>query len=303
MFQKATKKKAKLRLAFIGPAGTGKTYSALAVARGLVGPDGKIAVMDTEHGSASKYASEFEFDVVEPETFSPQVYIDTIRAAEEAGYDALIIDSLSHAWMGKDGALEMVDAAAARNRGNSFAGWRDVTPLHNRMIDAMLACRLHLIVTMRSKTEWVVEENEKGKKVPRKIGLQPVQRDGLEYEMDVVGDLDQENRYVISKTRCVPLAGKVFAKPGEELAGIIAAWLTDGVDAPEPETAAKKERATPGQVDEIRTLLTAPLITEEERDRFNRTLSKGISPKRAEEALEWLSKTLAERDTESEEAA
>ena len=94
----------------------------------------------------------------------------------------LIIDSLSHAWAGKDGALELVDKAAARERGNSFAAWRHVTPLHNAMVDAIIGARLHIIVTMRSKVEWVIEKDERGKAVPRKIGLQPVQREGLEYE-------------------------------------------------------------------------------------------------------------------------
>ena len=129
VFKKATKEQAKLRMGIIGPAGSGKTYTALLTARNLV-PDGKIAVLDTERGSASKYADIFEFDVCELESFHPENYIKTIQAAEEAGYDVLIIDSLSHAWTGKDGALELVDKAAARERGNSFAAWRHVTPLH-----------------------------------------------------------------------------------------------------------------------------------------------------------------------------
>lgn len=253
MFKKATKSQAKLRMALVGPAGSGKTYTALRVGRALVGPQGKIAVLDSEHGSASKYASEFEFDVVEPDSFSPLVYINTIKEAEKAGYDLLVMDSLSHAWIGKDGALEMVDSAKARNQGNSFAGWRDVTPLHNKMIDTMLSCKIHLIVTMRSKTEWVIEENEKGKKAPRKIGLQPVQRDGLEYEMDIVGDLDQENRYVISKTRCSQLAGKVFYKPGDDLGEIIKAWLSDGQPVVEPVMVTPSESAaTQEQIAELR---------------------------------------------------
>jgi ABC-type oligopeptide transport system ATPase subunit len=224
-FQKATKRQAKLRLALIGPSGSGKTYTALTIATDLV-PDGRIALIDTERGSASKYADLFSFDVQELESFHPQRYIQAIQEAQQEGYDVLIIDSLSHAWMGKDGALELVDKAAKRNpNGNSFAAWRDVTPLHNALVDAMLGARLHIIVTLRSKQEWVVDRDEKGKTSIRKVGLQPVQRDGLEYEFDVVGDMDQDNTLVVTKTRCSALAGAVIPKPGKELADVLAGWL------------------------------------------------------------------------------
>ena len=239
VFKKATKEQAKLRMGIIGPAGSGKTYTALITARNLV-PDGKIAVIDTERGSASKYADIFEFDVCELESFHPENYIKTIQAAEEAGYDVLIIDSLSHAWAGKDGALELVDKAAARERGNSFAAWRHVTPLHNAMVDAIIGARLHVIVTMRSKVEWVIEKDERGKSVPRKIGLQPVQREGLEYEFDVVADMDLDNNFIVSKTRCPALRGSVIHCPNEEPAKTLRAWLSDGVPVVEPEVSRKE---------------------------------------------------------------
>src|SRR5690606_13915360 len=135
-----------------------KTYTALQLAKGLAGPNDRIAVIDTENNSAALYADEFEFDVLNLDTFSPEVYIQAIRAAEAAGYDVLIIDSLSHAWMGKEGALEQVDKAARRYQGNTYAAWRDVTPMHNALVEAMVRCKCHLIVTMRAKTEYVVEK-------------------------------------------------------------------------------------------------------------------------------------------------
>jgi hypothetical protein len=230
-FQKATKKQAKLRLALIGPSGSGKTYSALRIAKGL---GTKIAVVDTERGSASKYAGVADFDVMELETFNPENFIKAIQEADAGGYDVLIIDSLSHAWMGKDGALELVDAAAKRNKaGNSFTAWREVTPLHNAMVDAILRSRCHVIATMRSKTEYVLETNEKGRQVPRKVGLAPVQRDGLEYEMDVVGDMDNAE-LVVSKSRIPFLAKAVVKEPGEDLGKKLLGWLSDGAPAPEP---------------------------------------------------------------------
>jgi len=238
-FKRASKAQLKLRMALIGPAGSGKTYSALNIGQHL---GEKMAVVDTEHGSASKYAGLFEFDVLELESFHPQMYIDAIAAAEQAGYDVLIIDSLSHAWMGKDGALELVDKAAKRSSsGNSFAAWRDVTPLHNKLIEAMLAAKLHLIVTMRSKMEYVQDKDDKGRTVIRKVGLQPVQRDGLEYEFDVVADLDTDNTLIVGKTRCPQLTGVVLAKPGKDIAGMLKAWLADG----EEPAAARAPKAAP----------------------------------------------------------
>ncbi|HHY45863.1 MAG TPA: AAA family ATPase [Firmicutes bacterium] len=231
MFQRATKQESKGRLALIGPAGSGKTYTALNIAQYM---GKRLAVIDTERGSASKYADIFTFDVCQLDTFHPQAYIDAIHAAEEAGYDVLIIDSLSHAWMGKEGALELVDKATARSKSaNSFFAWREVTPLHNALVDAMLACKCHLIVTMRSKTEYVVEIVD-GKAVPRKIGMAPIQRDGLEYEFDVVADMDLSNNLIVSKSRCPALTGAVIPKPGKEVAEKFMAWLTAGTptDAP-----------------------------------------------------------------------
>lgn len=234
-FKRASKTQARLRLALIGPAGSGKTMTALQIATTLGGP---VAVMDTEHGSASKYASLFEFDSFDPSSFHPQVYIDAIHAAEDNGYRVLIIDSLSHAWSGKDGALELVDRAAKRNQGgNNFSAWRDVTPLHNALVEAMIGSSIHIIATIRAKTDYVQEKNEQGRTVIRKVGLQPVQRDGLEYEFDVVGDLTQDNDLIIGKTRCPDLSGKAFNRNGKQVAAILSAWLSDGAPAPTPEPA------------------------------------------------------------------
>jgi AAA domain len=230
-FKRAVKTGARLRLAFVGPAGSGKTYSSLAVAKGL---GGRVAVIDTERGSASKYADQFDFDVLELESFSPDTYREALLAAQHAGYDVIVVDSLSHAWIGRDGALQMVDDQAKRERGNSFGAWRTVTPKHNAMVDALTECKAHLIVTMRSKTEWVIEEDSRGKKVPRKIGLAPVQRDGLEYEFDVVGDLDQDNVFVVSKSRCPVLSRQVIERPGAQMASVLLGWLSGPSLVPAP---------------------------------------------------------------------
>ena len=229
-FRKATRERAKARIALIGPAGSGKTYTALRIAAGL---GSRIAVIDTEHGSSNKYAGgSVDFDVLELDSFAPLTYVSAIHAAAQQGFDVLIVDSLSHAWMGVDGALEQVDRAAKRSpSGNSYVAWRDVTPQHNRMVEALVACPMHLIVTMRSKTEDVLVDVEKGGKTvkePRKIGLAPIQRDGLEYEFDVVGDLDLEHNWLISKTRCELFDGAVIHRPGAEFAAQLRGWLETG---------------------------------------------------------------------------
>jgi hypothetical protein len=232
-FTKATKEQSKLRVALDGVSGSGKTYTALTLAT-VFAQGQPVAVVDTERGSASKYADIFDFDVLNLESFHPDRYIEAIHDAEQGGYAVLVIDSLSHAWTGKDGALELVDRAAKRSQaGNSFTAWRDVTPLHNRLVDAMLAANLHLIVTMRSKTEYTLVENERGKKEPRKIGMAPVQRDGMEYEFDIVGDMDTSNTLIISKTRCPALVGGIFERPNAKLAETMLQWATSGASARE----------------------------------------------------------------------
>ncbi len=229
-------------MALIGVAGAGKTYTALAIASNL---GSKIAVIDTERGSASKYSDQFEFDVLEIETYSPKTYIEAMQAAEEAGYDVLVIDSLSHAWVGKDGALEQVDKAVRRTQsGNNFGAWRDVTPQHNAMVDAMISSKCHIIGTMRAKTEYVQEKDPKtGRTTIRKVGMAPIQRDGLEYEFDVVADLDADNNFIVGKTRCPQLSGAVVNRAGREVARTLKNWLTDGEPSEAPKPAVRREEA------------------------------------------------------------
>jgi len=229
-FKAATKKQLKLRMGIVAPAGAGKTYTALAVARGLVGPEGRIALIDTEHRSAEKYADLFTFDVdYLSDDCAPARYVEKIHDAAKAGYDCLIIDSLTHAWAGPGGALEMVDNAARMAKGNSYVAWRNVTPEHNRLVAAMLSTPMHLIATLRAKTEYVLE-TVGGKQVPRKVGMAPIQREGMDYEFDVVADMDHDHALLITKTRCAAVDGKTWIKPGGdgELVEKLRVWLDGG---------------------------------------------------------------------------
>lgn len=222
-FTRATKRAAKARIALEGPSGSGKTYSSLSLAKVL---GNNVGLVDTERGSASKYSDLFAFSTLELDRFAPDVLVEALASGAQSGLDVLIVDSLSHFWMGIEGMLEQVDRAAKRSGGgNSFAGWKEMRPTERRMIDALLAYPGHIIVTLRTKTEWVVEVNDKGKNVPRKVGLKAEQREGLEYEFDIVGALDLDLDLTITKTRCPVLAGAVIRKPGEELGNTILAWL------------------------------------------------------------------------------
>lgn len=232
MFKQATKTKAKLKMALAGATGSGKTFSSLLLARKLAGPTGRVALIDSERGSASLYADRFKFDVADLPDHSIQTYEKAIRAAH--GYDVLVVDSLSHEWMGKGGALETVD----RMGGNKFTdGWRTVSPQHTAFMDQVLAFPGHLVATLRKKMEYAMVTNAKGKVEPQKIGLAPVQRDGVEYEFSVVLDMEIGGALTVAKTRCAALEdlkGSLRREDIEKVGDLLVAWLNDGADAPPP---------------------------------------------------------------------
>lgn len=247
-FQRATRKQLKLRMAICGPTGAGKTRSALRIASAL---GTRIAVIDTENRSASVYVGKPDvpdFDVLELDTLAPRNYVDAIAEAEREGFDVIIVDSLSHAWQSKDGALAMVDRAAKRSQSeNTYTAWRDVTPEHEALVDKLLRCQAHLIVTMRSKMDYVLEENARGKKVPRKVGMAPIQRAGMEYEFHVTCDMDVDHNLCVTKTRFDTLDQMVVNRPGREFGEHLLAELAEGVEDTRPfadarQTAAPAER-------------------------------------------------------------
>ena len=228
-FRKAERKKAKLRLAITGTAGSGKTYGALLVAKGL---GGKTALIDTENGSGDLYASQFDYDVGSIEApYEIQKYIQAIHDAEKAGYEIIIIDSLSHAWAGNGGLLDLHDQLTqASYSKNSYTSWNKVSKCHYKLIEAMLNSPCHIIATMRSKTEYIQTENEKGKKEIIKVGLAPVQREGMDYEFTTVFDLGQNHMATVSKDRTRLFDGKVF-QLSEKTGEALKTWLDTGIDA------------------------------------------------------------------------
>ena len=245
LFTKAKRSSRKLKAAFDGVSGAGKTFSALRLAFSMVkaGMASRVAVIDTENESASLYEGEspdgvpFDFDTLNLKRFGPQDFIDALKAAFAEKYDCVIVDSLSHAWVGKGGALDLVDAKADASRGNSFAAWKDITPLQRQMVDCITNAPAHVICTMRSKVEYVIEENERGKKMPRKIGMAPVQRDGLEYEFDIYGTLDGSGQLRITKSRCPVLTGGTAMHPGAGFWSPLFEWMQSAPLAASPANA------------------------------------------------------------------
>jgi hypothetical protein len=222
MFKKAIRRQSKLRLAITGPSGAGKTYSALRLAKGL---GGKLAFIDTENGSASLYSAQFEFDVIELQVpLANEKYIDAIKMAERAGYETLIIDSMSHGWLE---LLEKKTATDFATKQNNFTTWATFTPKQNAFIAAILQSPLNIICTMRVKTDYVLQANEKGKIVPQKIGLAPIQRDGVEYEFTTIFDIDIHHQVNVSKDRTGLFIRRTF-QIEEQTGELFNKWLQEG---------------------------------------------------------------------------
>ena len=230
MFRKAERRKAKLRLAITGPAGSGKTYGALQIAQGL---GGKIAMIDTENGSGDLYSDICDYDVQTiTAPYSIQKYLAAIHEAEDEGYDVLIIDSLSHAWVGEGGLLDMHSKITSQSKsGNSYTAWGKVTPWHNRLIETMLNSKCHIIATMRSKTDYAQLQNDRGRTEIRKVGLAPVQRDGMDYEFTIVFDLSMEHSVTVSKDRTSLFDRQVFTIT-QDTGKILRRWLESGAEVP-----------------------------------------------------------------------
>lgn len=220
------------RVALTGPSGAGKTYTGLMLAHRFAG-SGRLGVIDSERGKAQMYKgiNGWDWDTYVPQSFSPASLTEALGVAAGCGFTAVLIDSWSHYWSGTEGMLEQVDRRATG--GNKFAGWKEARPDERRMIDAIVSYPGHVVVTLRVKTEYVVEDVDRGGrtvKAPRKIGLKPEQRENMEYEFDVVGDMDPDNVLTVSKTRIPLLNGAVTQRPGTELADTILDWLAEGED-------------------------------------------------------------------------
>lgn len=234
-FVKASKQMARAKIAMIGPSGAGKTFSALRCARGLT-KNGRVGVLDSENNSASLYSDKFEgweyFVLPVTPPYTARKYLDAIDLAVREKLDCLIIDSLTHVWAGEGGLLQQKEALDSRAGSNSYTNWQQITKVHEALKSKILYSPLHIITTMRSKQEYVMETNDRGKSVPKKVGLKPIQRDDLEYEFTVVFDIGMDHQFMVSKDRTDLFDGMV-AKVTEQTGSDIRAWLADEIQTPE----------------------------------------------------------------------
>lgn len=219
----SSKKQAKIKLALQGCAGSGKTMSALLLAYGLCKDWSKIAIIDSENGSADLYASLGNYNVLPlQENFTPELYKEAIGVCEDAGMEVIIIDSISQCW---DNLLEY----HANLQGNSFTNWQKVTPRINAFMQRILQSDRHIICTMRCKQDYVLNEKN-GKMVPEKVGLKAVMRDGIDYEFTIVFDINMKHQALVSKDRTNLFMGKPDFTITPATGEIILDWCNDGVN-------------------------------------------------------------------------
>lgn len=220
--RQSERKRAKIKMALQGSAGSGKTYSSLLLAQGLTNGDfSKVAIIDTENGSADLYAHLGNYNVLSLQTpFTPQKYVEAIEVCEKAGMEVIILDSISHCW---DYLLDYHSSLA----GNSFTNWAKIKPLEKLFIDKILQSNAHVIATMRTKQDYVLNQKD-GKFIPEKVGLKAVQRDGLDFEFTLVFDVDIKHFAVASKDRTEIFMDKPEFKISTETGKKILDWCNSG---------------------------------------------------------------------------
>lgn len=222
-FVKAERTQLNPKIELFGPSNSGKSYTALLLARGMVGPSGKIAVINTEANRGEIYATEFDYDILNLEPpYTPERYVEAMQSAVDAGYDVLIVDSASHEWDGEGGILEQNN-----KMGGKWSNWAKLTPRHNLFVNWFVDSKIPVIMTMRGKDEYLVGENERGKQTIEKVGMGARQRSGLEYEAHLAFRLDMEHNAHIEKDNTHLFEGSI-RKLGVEDGKRIIEWARQG---------------------------------------------------------------------------
>lgn len=235
-FSKATREKSKLRLALAGASGSGKTLSALLLAYGITGDWDKIALIDTEHGRAKFYADRSDLgtgtflyqEMCAP--YSPDKYIQMVReGAEAVGTDGVVIvDSFSHAWDNEGGVLDIKSSIAKRSGKTDYTAWNEAGQIQNNLVNSILSANCHTIITLRTKMAYTMETNEKGKMQPVKLGLAPIQRENVEYEFDIVLNIDRN--HIASASKDTTFLDTFSSVITPELGKALREWLDDGIE-------------------------------------------------------------------------
>lgn len=266
----AVRRGQKARVVISGPTGSGKTWTLLEIATVLT-VDEPFVVIDTENESASLYSDVYKFKVINwTPPYDPKELAEAIRTLQ-AQYPAIVIDSLTHFWTGEGGTLDIVDRAA---NGNSYAGWRKGTPAQQELHEAVTRCTTHILAGMRSKMDYVQERNDKtGKTEIRKVGMGAIQRDGMEYEFTIGGEMTMDHELKITKTRCAALADKVFrANKAKDMALTLKGWLESAAPSePRPEptpTAAPEDCISENQRKRLMAIVGEAKMSHEDAKRY-----------------------------------
>lgn len=265
-FKKSSRQHNKAKVGFVGPSKSGKTFTALRLAFRLAGPKGRVIVIDSENGRSQLYHGlevdgikwEWEYENLAPGQYSPQTYLAILQDAVREKPDVIVIDSLSHSWAGTGGALEQKDALDGRG-GNSWANWRKIKPMVHKMFEAIVAAPIHVLCTMRSHTEWEVENNDQGKKAPVKVGLKPIVMPDTDYEFDVICTMDPQNTMTVEARGVPDFSGLVVTKPTGETFNPYVNWLTEGEAV---ETEDKFHAVVDGALTDRSQVATKPAISD-----------------------------------------
>jgi hypothetical protein len=221
IFKIAERKRIPLKFSISGLAGSGKTMSAIKLAKGLVKGDmGKVIFADTENSSAQLYAELGPFrhaNINKP--YEPEKFVKFIELAQQAGAEVIIIDSASHEWNGEGGCLDIHSKL-----GGKFQDWAHVTPRHNKFIEAIKQAKCHVILTFRQKEDAALL-NENGKVKVVKAGLKDETREGMAYEMSIAFDVNKEHLATTSKDRTGLFMDRTPFVISEETGTEILNWL------------------------------------------------------------------------------
>lgn len=282
-FTKAARHAVKLKVGVDGASGSGKTLGALALAHGIT-KGGRVALADSENGSASLYADRYDFDTVAIPDADCASYKAIIDAAVAANYEALVIDSLSHAWLSVLGAKETYDLANPKS--NSWTNWRKFGPMWEGLMQHILHAPIHIIATMRSKQAYEQVESN-GRKAVVKLGLQPQVRDGAEYEFGLVFSVNQAHRAEATKDRTGLFTDQLVDLTSPAVHGQLTAWMNAGGDAPEA------VKAAPSTIAALLELVQHDAISDEVAGTVSTAVTRGMTEAKA---LDWVRRIRAKID-------
>lgn len=242
-FQKAQRSTARARIFVFGPSGFGKSISSLLIARGMTTGYERILLVDTEHGRGEacvhKVIGEeqigdfFAYRLTPP--FSVQKYLEVLIEAEKSGqFDVIIFDSISHAWAGKGGLLDMKEEISKTNKNpDRRSDWAPITAEYQELVEAILQTNLHVIMTARSKTAWDYDADEKGKLKPKIVGLAPVMRDGFQFENGEIIFMAERGVALTLKDDTMLLPTEEPWIPTVDTGKLIAGWYNENKEAAE----------------------------------------------------------------------